>query len=493
MGGLLHLKKRSDIDMTNGSIVGALFTFALPLFLGNLFQQFYNWVDTWVIGQTGETAAYAAVGSVTPIINILIGTFMGLSGGAGVVISQYYGAKNRKGVQKAVHTSMVLVLVLGVVFTAIGVLATPLMLRLMLDTEEAAAAEIYGFAKEYLTIYFAGLMGLMVYNIGAGILRAIGDSRHPFYFLIFSAVVNIVLDLLFVFRFGMGVRGVAYATIIAQGLSAILTLYVLFTTTTEVRVSLGLLRVDFGMLKKIVQVGIPAAFQMAITAFSNIFVQSYISKAALAGGVTNASTSLGAWTTYSKIDQMVMMPLQAFSMAVTTFVGQNRGKGDLARASRGTRIGYLMATASALLLMTPILLFAPTLARIFQADAEIIHYATILLRYLTPFYLLCCVNQVFSGALRGAGNSTAPMVIMLSSFVGFRQLYLFIMSNYISNELLPMAFSYPAGWLLCAITTLLYYRFYKYRGKSLAEAATTVKSENMSQKENAEAENSPLA
>ena len=158
-------------------------------------------------------------------------------------------------------------------------------------------------------------------------------------------------------------------------------------------------------------------------------------------------------------------------MAVTTFVWHNRGKGDLKRAARGTRVGYLMATVSALLLMTPILLFAPTLATVFNANAEIIHYATILLRYLTPFYLLCCVNQVFSGALRGAGNSTAPMVIMLASFVGFRQVYLFIMSTFISTDLLPMGFSYPAGWLVCAITTLLYYRYYKFRGKSLAETA----------------------
>lgn len=471
MGKLSLLQKRSDIDMTSGNIVSCLFRFALPLFIGNLFQQFYNWVDTWVIGQTGQEAAYAAVGSVTPIINILIGIFFGLSGGAGVVISQYYGAKNREGVRRAVHTSMVLVLVLGVVFTVLGIVGTPLMLNLMLDTEEAAAAEIFGFAKEYLTIYFAGVIGLMVYNIGSGILRAIGDSSHPFYFLLFSAVVNIVLDLLFVFKFGMGVRGVALATVIAQGLSAILTLYVLFTTTTDVRVSLRFLRIDREMLRKIVVIGIPAAFQMAITSFSNIFVQSYLGKATLAGGAVNASTSLGAWTTYSKIDQMVMMPLQAFSMAVTTFVGQNRGKGDLHRAARGTRIGYLMATVSALILMTPILLFAPTLATVFNANTEIIHYATILLRYLTPFYLLCCVNQVFSGALRGAGNSTAPMVIMLASFVGFRQIYLFVMSNYISTDLLPMGFSYPAGWLVCAIITLLYYRYYKFRGKSLTETA----------------------
>ena len=456
--------RRRDVNMTEGGIAKNLIRFAFPLLLGNLFQQLYNMVDTWVIGQTGNNDAYAAVGSVAPIINILIGFFMGLASGAGVIISQYYGAKDEEKVKKAVHTAATLTLILGVIFTVIGVLMIPTVLNLMLHSD-ADVATVYPHAKEYLTIYFAGVMGLMVYNMGSGILRAVGDSTHPFYYLVVSAIINIVLDLVFVFEFDMGVAGVAYATVIAQCTSAILTVITLLRTESCVRVILRELKIDTSMLKMIVRIGIPAAIQMALTAFSNVFVQSYIANANL-----DQTIALGSWTSYSKIDQFIFLPVQSLALATTTFVGQNLGVGNVKRARKGTTVAYLMSTAAATVIIVAVMAFAPFLAGIFNPDPDVVHYATLLLRTITPFYLCTSVNQIFSAALRGAGNTRAPMIIMLCSFVGFRQLYLFVMSNYISNDLLPIGMGYPAGWLACCITTLIYYRCFSFEKSRLIKA-----------------------
>lgn len=463
-GWMHRLRQGRGRNMTEGGIFRNLILFALPLLAGNLFQQLYNMVDTWVIGQTGENGAYAAVGSVGPIVNILIGFFLGLSSGAGVVISQYFGAGNRKKVQDTVHTAMTLTLILCVVFTVLGLLMTPLFLNLMLHAE-GEGGDIYPFARQYLTIYFSGVSGLMLYNMGSGILRAIGDSRRPFYFLLASAATNTVLDLLFVFVCGMGVEGVAYATIIAQALSAVLTVATLLRSDSWVRLDVRKLRIRAELLHQIVRIGIPAALQMAITAFSNVFVQSYI-----AGVNADRTYCLGGWTTYSKVDQFIFMPIQSLALSVTTFVGQNLGVGNVRRARHGTYMAYGMATAATVLLAIPVMLFAPSIAALFNADPHVVEYATLLLRTLTPFYLCSCVNQVFSASLRGAGNSRAPMVIMLLSFVAFRQVYLWTVSRYISNEILPIAMSYPAGWICCCILTLLYYHRVGLSNRMMAPA-----------------------
>lgn len=435
--------RRRDIDMTTGSIPRHLINFAIPLLIGNIFQQFYNMVDSWVVGNYVSDAAYAAVGSVGPIVNLLIGFFLGFSSGAGVVISQFYGAKRYDKVHDTIHTAMVMTLVLGVAFTGIGIAMVPTMLRLMKMPAGAMAA-----ATEYLTIYFAGIIGLMIYNIGAGILRAVGDSQRPFYFLVASACTNVVLDLVFVLGLDMGVAGVAYATIIAQGVSALLVIVTLMKTNTCVKFYPTHLRVHGSVLAKIVRLGIPAAIQMAVTSFSNIFVQSYINYF--------GEAVIGGWTSYSKIDQLVLLPMQSISLASTTFVGQNLGIGNEKRARRGVTTALLMAFASTVILMIPVMIFAPSLAEFFNAGS--MEYGAMFLRYLSPFYVLCCVNQIYAGALRGSGNTTVPMIVMLSSFVFFRQIYLYIMANFISNTVLPIAMAYPAGWLVCSTVMFIYFK-----------------------------------
>jgi putative MATE family efflux protein len=446
-------KKRHDINMTEGSIALNLIRFAFPLLLGQLFQQLYNMVDTWVIGTWGLDAEYAAVGNVGPITNLMIGLFAGFSGGAGVVISQYYGAGDKKKVHDTVHTCIVVTLILAVVFTIVGILITPALLRLMFESK-TGNSEIFPYAKTYLTIYFSGIASLLVYNIGAGILRAVGDSKRPFYFLLASATTNMILDVLFVVVFDMGVAGVALATVIAQCVSATLTIVVLLRANSEVRVIIKDLAVDIPILKKIIKIGVPQALQLAVTAFSNVFVQSYV------GGINpiaHQTEHLAAWTTYSKLDAIMFLPPQALAIAASTFVGQNLGAGNVARAKKGAVIAFVQSISASAILMVPILLFAPYLAMIFNKTPLVVEYASILLRALTPFYLLCSINQVFSGALRGAGNSRAPMFNIIFSLVIFRQIYLFVMTNYISNDLIPVAMSYPAGWILCSIMTLITY------------------------------------
>lgn len=432
--------------MTEGSILRHLLSFALPLLIGNLFQQLYNMVDTWVVGNFVSNEAFSAVGTVSPIVNMLIGFFSGLSSGAGVLISQNFGAGRLDRVHDAVHTSVLMTLILGVLFTGIGIAFVPLAVRLANVPSEVAPQSI-----AYLTIYFSGIMGLMLYNMGASIFRAIGNSLLPFLFLVVCALLNTGLDLLFVLRFGMGVEGVAYATIIAQGVSAVLILIMLLHTDSCVKLRLKELRINLQTLGKIFLIGIPAALQMAVTAFSNIFVMGYINHF--------GKNVMSGWTAYSKVDQLLFLPMQSISLASTTFVGQNLGAGQVPRAKTGVRTALLLAVASTVVLAFPVIAFAPPIVAFFNSTPEVVGYGSMFLRCITPFYVLCCINQVYAGALRGAGNTRAPMFIMLFSFVLFRQIYLYIMANYISNTVFWISLSYPAGWFVSSLITLIYYQF----------------------------------
>ena len=439
------LGRRGDVDMTEGSIPKHIIAFAFPLLVGNIFQQLYNMVDTWVVGNFVSSEAMAAVGSVGPIINMLIGFFLGLASGAGVVISQYYGAKNDGKVREAVHTSLLMTLGLAILFTGLGIFLAPIMVDFM-----KTPADVRPEAIAYLTIYFSGIAGLMVYNMGAGILRAVGDSQKPFLFLVFSALLNIGLDLLFVLKFGMGVEGVAYATILSQGLSALLVVITLLASRSCIRLELKYLKISWRMLGTIFRIGTPAALQMAVTSFSNVFVQSYINHF--------GTFCMGGWTAYNKIDALLFMPMQSIALASTTFVGQNLGKNQPERARKGADTALIMAAAGTVIAMIPVLIFAEGAVAFFNPNPDVVRYGSEFLRYITPFYVLCCVNQVYSGALRGAGDTKAPMIIMLLSFVAFRQVYLYIMANFIANRHIPIAMGYPAGWLVCSTITFIYYR-----------------------------------
>lgn len=441
---MASILRHRDTDMTEGNIARLLINFALPLLIGNIFQQLYNTVDSIVVGNYVSKQALAAVGCTGPIINALIGIFVGLSGGAGVVISQYYGAKDREKLHSAVQTTVALTLIMCAVLTVLGVLFTPYMLLLM-DTP----ADVFAEAAEYLRIYFWGISGLLLYNIGSGILRAVGDSTHPLYFLIFSALTNTVLDVLFVKYFRMGIAGAAVATIVAQGLSALLVLGMLIRSNADYRIDPLHMQLKGCLLKKICAIGIPSAIQMGITAFSNIFVQSYINHF--------ESSCMAGWAAYNKIDAFALLPLMSLSMSITTFMGQNLGAGKLERAKKGPLICLGISFAIVILILLPLMIFAPQLVSLFNREEEVLRFGTLFIRMISPFYLLCTINQVLAGALRGAGDTKSSMFIMLGSFVVFRQIYLFIVYR-LGGGIVPIALGYPAGWIMCSTILLIYYR-----------------------------------
>ena len=450
--------RRTDTDMTKGSVLGQLVAFSVPLLIGNIFQQLYNTVDSVVVGNFVGKEALAAVGSVGPVINMLIGFFNGFATGAGVVISRHYGARQRENVRTAVQTTIAMTILMSIVLSVLGVVLTPALLRMMQTPEEVLA-----HASEYLQIYFAGLSGLLLYNMGAGILRAVGDTRRPLYFLIFSAVTNTVLDLLFVTVFHMGVSGVAIATILAQFASAVLVMVVLTRSTSDYRIVWRGMRLNKKMFGSICRLGFPAAVQLAVTSFSNIFVQSYINRF--------GADCMAGWTSHNKIDSFVLLPIMTISLAVTTFVGQNLGAGDQARARQGTRTALLLAEGVTAVLLVPLMLLSPQLISLFNQEPEVLRYGTLFIRIVSPFYLVICINQVLSGSLRGAGDSRNSVLIILASFVVFRQIYLAIIYR-VWGTVVAVALGYPAGWVLCSVLLLCYYRSGKWKKASIFKEKT---------------------
>ena len=379
---------RKDVDMTQGNILKHYLSFAAPLALGLLFQQLYNTVDAAVIGNYGPPGALGAVTSTGSIVNMLIGIFNGLSLGAGVVISQAFGAHDEKRVGKIVHTTISATLILCVIATAIGlVIAEPAL------TWMKTPGDIKPMSVTYLTTYFAGISGLLVYNMGSAILRAVGDSRRPLYFLMFSALLNTGLDFLFVVGFHWDVFGVALATVIAQGLSAILVLIVLFKEQGAYGLRLKELRMDRVEFGNIFRLGLPSSIQQGLTSFSNVFVMRYVND-------FGADCTSG-WGAYSKLDMFLMVPVMAIAQASTTFVGQNWGARQLRRARQGVRYGLWMSLICLITLAAVMLIFTEPLLRIVTKNPGEISYGVRFIRIITPFYVTICFNQLYAGALRG--------------------------------------------------------------------------------------------
>ena len=429
-------------DMTEGTIWKHLIKFAFPLFVGNIFQQLYNTVDSVVVGNFVGADALGAVTSTVPIVLTLIGSFIGFSMGSSVVISQYFGAKDIEKLRKSTHTAVVSTVILSLVMSAIGYYSTPYLLQMM-NTPESVFKE----AVVYLQIFSLGLSGLMLYNMGAAILRAVGDSKRPLYYLILSSILNIILDLLFVIKFESGVAGVAYATILAQFIS-VLAIFTRFFRSSECHsLTWREMKIDFELLKRIIKIGFPAALQMALTSFSNVFVQSYIN--------AYGAAATAGWGIYARVDGFVTLSTQSMSMSITTFVGQDAGAKRPDRIRQGLWECKKISLSISVTLITLIYITAPFIASLFNRDAQVLHYAVLFLRLNTLFDPFNVLNQTHAGALRGVGDSRTPMLIMLGSFVVFRQIYLFIISRIISSVHL-IAFGYPVGWITCCILILLH-------------------------------------
>ena len=437
-----------------GPILKQLLLFAVPLLFGNIFQMLYNTVDSIVVGNFVGKEALAAVGSTTMIINMLVFFFNGFSVGAGVVIGQRFGAKEEKELHTAVETTMALTFVFCVLFTIIGMCYVRPMLYLMATPED-----VFDNAASYLNIYFAGISGLLIYNMGSGILRAVGNTTLPLMFLVLTSILNIILDLFFVISLHMGIEGVAYATILSQFISALLTLLLLSRTKEIYRLVWRDLRIDKTVTKLIFAVALPAGIQSVITAFSNTFVQAYINYF--------GSSCMAGWSCYNKLDQIVFLTTQSIAMAATSFVSQNIGAKQEERANRGTMVSLALAVSTIVVVGGTLVLNARQAVRLFTQDESVIAFGVMFIRTNTMFVMFNGVNHVLAGALRGRGDSRGPMYIMLMGFVVLRQIYLFVLTRFISNTPRPVGFSYPVGWMLTMVMELTYYM---YRRKKTAAA-----------------------
>ena len=429
--------------MTKGSIAGLLISFALPLLAGNIFQQLYNTVDSFVVGNFVGKEALAAIGATTMIINTLVGFFAGFATGGSILISQFFGAKNFDAVKKTAHTMVASTVIIGIVFSFMGVALNRTVLEAI-----STPPDVINEACDYLHIYFEGLLFLMLYNMGSGILRAVGDSRRPLYFLIISSILNVILDLVFVIVLHQGIKGVAYATLISQAVSAVLVLILLFRTKECYGLSLRALKIDFLYLKKILVFGLPGGLQLSITFLSNTFVQSYINHF--------GSDAMAGWTSFSKIDNFCLLPMQSVSLSITTFVGQNYGAGFEDRAKRGVIVSALLGMAISAFIMVPAFIFCKPLVALFNAEEGVVYYGTYFLKIAVLFYVIRCLNQIFAGALRGFGNATLPMGVLLGSFVAFRQAYLAVTTR-LTESFFPVALAYPVGWAVCSTAMVAAY------------------------------------
>ena len=435
--------RSSSSSLTEGSIWKSMLLFALPVFLGNVFQQLYNTFDSWVVGNYLGDNALAAVSSSGSLIFMMIGFFNGVAMGAGVIIARCYGARDYDSMRRAIHTDVAFGLTAGILLTALGVAFTPTILRWM-DTPE----DVLPQSISYFRYYFCGAIFTVMYNIMVGILHAVGDSRHPLYYLIFSSFVNVVLDLLFVAVFRWGVGSAAIATTISQGVSALLCFRLLLTTKESYRVELKKIRYHWDSFKDIVRYGLPSGVQNSVIAMANLVVQTNINsfgKAAMAG-----------CGSYSKIEGFAFLPITCFAQALSTFVGQNLGAQQYGRVKKGVRFAVICSVSMAELIGVASYLLAPQLISIFNDSPEVVAYGAAHMRTICLFYCLLALSHCIAGILRGAGKATVPMFIMLGCWCLLRVTYISIAMQHV-NELHTVSMAYPITWFASSVLFIIYF------------------------------------
>ena len=436
------METRARQQITEGVIWKQLLIFFFPILMGTFFQQMYNTVDTIIVGRLVGTEALAAVGATGPLVSMVNGFFIGVSSGATVVLSQAYGAGDRKGVSDSIHTGVALSLVLGVMLTAIGICLGGRVMGWM-GTPENCMAD----ATTYLRIYFAGSIGTVVYNMGAGILRAMGDSKRPMLFLMVTCILNVVLDLLFVAVLHMGVAGAALATVLSQMISAVLPIVVLLRQKED-RLELRKLRIERSLLGRILRIGIPAGLQFVTFDFSNVLIQSGIN--------SFGDTTMAAWTAYGKTDALVWMISGAFGVSITTFVGQNFGAQKYSRIRQGAWTCLALSIAMVGALNVTLLLFRSQILGIYTDNPEVIAVGSMVMLSIMPYEFLFMPIEVFAGTMRGVGNSLMPTLITGSCVCLFRVVWLMTAVRH-WHSLKTLTLSYPLSWALAAAVFLVVY------------------------------------
>ena len=424
--------EKTKNGITEGVIWKQLLLFFFPILIGTFFQQLYNTVDTIIVGQFVGTEALAAVGTTGTVINLLVGFFVGVASGATVIISQYFGANDRENLSKSVHTSMALAVAGGVVIMVFGIVtARPTMLAM------GVPDDIMDDAVLYMNVYYLGIIGNLIYNIGTGVLRAIGDSRMPLYVLIVCCLANVVLDLLFVVVFHWDVFGVAFATILSQLISAVLLMIRLMGTQEAYRVELRKIRFHKDILKNVVRIGLPAGLQSVMYSFSNILIQASIN--------SFGTTAIAAWAAIGKIDGFIWMVMNAFGIAVTTFAGQNFGAQKFDRMHRSVRVCLAMAFIATILLEVIFLAGGEFILGLFSRDPAVIAEGVDITWHIAPTFVLYVCIEILSGALRGTGDSLVPMIMTCVGVCLLRVVWLYT-AFAASPTLDTLYLSYPVSW-----------------------------------------------
>lgn len=430
-------------SLTEGSVWKSMLLFALPVFLGNVFQQLYNTFDAWCVGNYIGDNALAAVSSSGSLIFMMVSFFNGVAMGAGIVIARWFGAKEYSTMRKSIHTAIAFGLAVGVFLTVAGIGLTPVILRWM-----GTPDEVFPESVAYFRYYFLGAIFVVMYNIFVGILHAVGDSRHPLYYLIFSTFINIALDMLFVAVLGFGVGSAAIATTISQGVSALLCLLHLLRIDAPYKVRLREIRFHKDSLKEIIRYGLPSGVQNSVIAIANVVVQTNINsfgKAAMAG-----------CGSYSKLEGFAFLPVTCFTQALSTFVGQNLGAKQCARVKKGVAFGVICSCSLAEVIGGLSYALAPQLIGMFTDSAESVAFGTQHMRTICLFYCLLAFSHCIAGVLRGAGKPTVPMITMLAIWCVFRVSYITVALKFV-NELTTVSWAYPITWTLSSIIFLIYF------------------------------------
>lgn len=428
--------------MTEGSIWRQLLRFSIPLILGNLFQQLYNTVDSIIVGNYIGRDALAAVGSSGSLINLLLAFCIGASAGAGIIISQYYGAADKKGMKTAVHTTLAISVLSGALMTVLGIAITPTILRWM-----GTPAEVFPDSVLYMRIYFGGILFSVIYNFAAGILNAVGNSKKALQYLMIAAGSNVVLDWVFVVVFHMGVEGVALATDISQLLSCIFIIRFMVKSKELFRVTLKDVRMDKSMAGQIVKVGLPAGVQSMVISLSNVVIQSSVN--------SFGSTLMASFAAYVKIDGFNIMPVMSFSMAATTFTGQNVGAGKYDRVKRGMWVAMGMGVVYTFMTTILLLTFGPQIVGVFVNDAEVIRLGVYILKFFCPFYFILAIMHILSGTVRGTGKTLPPMFIIIFALCIYRVIWINITLP-IFHDMKWIFMAYPISWTIGAVLMGLY-------------------------------------
>lgn len=431
-------------DLTVGSPYSVILSFAFPFFISQLFQQMYNIADSLIVGRFLGTNALAAVSTSGTLIYMLVSFFEGAAMGGSVVIARYFGAKDYDKVEKAIHTSVLLALIMSILMTAFGVAFIPVILKLM-NTDP----EVLPQAVSYFRVFFAGSFGLVLYNICRAVLVAVGDSKRPLYYLIFSALTNIVLDYIFVGVMGLDVWAAALATIIAQSLSAVLCLYHLTQKGHVYTLSFGKLRMDWNLLKEIIKYGMPSGIQNSVIGFANVIVLSQIN--------SFGKYSMAAFGSHAKIEGFAFIPIMSFNLAVTTFISQNLGAGEHERAKQGARFSLLITPLIAELIGMTYRLLPNVFIGLFDKSPEVMEYGRILVGIIPAFYFLLAFSHSVAAICRGAGKAFVPMFVMLGVWCVIRVSYIIAVMHYF-GEIKYVYWAYPLTWCISSIIYFIYYK-----------------------------------